>query len=199
MRERFCRLARSAAEAADVDVDIIDRGAAATMHDSGVLRDLWRDHATAAGVVDRPIPLDRLGSSDMGDVSWVVPTIHPQLAICDEGVAGHSIEFRDAAASPRAEAVALLAATLVAQTAWDLLADPSARRRGVAGAPGWLRHDPASPRPTCWPATTTSTSRTTRATSTSIWRWLSGPAARSWSSPRAAAASPCRWPSRVTR
>jgi amidohydrolase len=134
MRDRFFRLARSAAEAADVEVEIIDKGASATMRDAGILRDLWRDHATAAGVVDRPVPLDRLGSSDMGDVSWVVPAIHPQLAICDEGVAGHSIEFRDAAASPRAEEVALVAATLVAQTAWDLLADPSL----VAAA--WQEH-----------------------------------------------------------
>ncbi len=134
MRDRFFRLARSAAEAADVEVEISDKGASATMCEAGILRDLWRDHATAAGVVDRPVPLDRLGSSDMGDVSWVVPAIHPQLAICDEGVAGHSIEFRDAAASPRAEEVALLAATLVAQTAWDLLADPSL----VAAA--WQEH-----------------------------------------------------------
>ena len=60
----------------------------------------------------------------MGNVSLVLPAIHPCIAICDEGVAGHSTEFRDAAASPRADEVALLAATLVAQTAWALLADP---------------------------------------------------------------------------
>jgi amidohydrolase len=125
MRDRFLRLARSAADAADVEVEIIHQGSAATMHDNATLRERWRANAAAAGIVDRPIPLDRLGSSDMGDVSWVVPTIHPQLAICDEGVAGHSIEFRDAAASPRADEAALLAATLVAQTAWDLLADPA--------------------------------------------------------------------------
>ena len=40
------------------------------------------------------------GSTDMGNVSWVCPTIHPELAICAEGVAGHSIRFRDAAATP---------------------------------------------------------------------------------------------------
>jgi metal-dependent amidase/aminoacylase/carboxypeptidase family protein len=65
------------------------------------------------------------GSTDMANVSWVCPTIHPDLAICDEGVAGHSIEFRDAAALPRADETTLLAATLVAQTAVDLYADPA--------------------------------------------------------------------------
>jgi hypothetical protein len=74
------------------------------------------------------------GSSDMGNVSLAMPAIHPCLAICDAGVAGHSIEFRDAAAQPRADEVTLLAATLVAQTACDLLQDPSL----VAAA--WQEH-----------------------------------------------------------
>jgi hypothetical protein len=61
----------------------------------------------------------------MANVSWVCPTIHPDLAICDEGVAGHSTAFRDAAVTPRADETTLLAATLVAQTAVDLYLDPT--------------------------------------------------------------------------
>ena len=60
----------------------------------------------------------------MANVSWVCPTIHPDLAIAAEGTPGHSIVFRDAAATPRADEVTLLAATLVAQTALDLFVDP---------------------------------------------------------------------------
>ena len=78
---------------------------------------------TAYGVANEP-PLDNLGSSDMGNVSQVIPTIHPSIAICEAGVPGHSIAFRDAAATPRADEVTLLAATLVAQTAYELFADP---------------------------------------------------------------------------
>ena len=44
------------------------------------------------------------GSTDMANVSWVCPTIHPDLAIAPEGTPGHSIRFRDAAISPRADA-----------------------------------------------------------------------------------------------
>jgi hypothetical protein len=61
----------------------------------------------------------------MANVSWVVPAIHPDLAIVDQPTAGHSTDFRDAAAMPRADRTVLLAATLVAQTAADLLLDPS--------------------------------------------------------------------------
>ncbi len=54
-----------------------------------------------------------------------VPTIHPSLAICDHGVAWHSIESLRAAATPRADETTLLAASLVARTALDLLVDPA--------------------------------------------------------------------------
>jgi hypothetical protein len=47
------------------------------------------------------------------------------LSIADEGTPGHSILFRDAAATPRADETTLLAAMLVAQTAYELFADPS--------------------------------------------------------------------------
>jgi metal-dependent amidase/aminoacylase/carboxypeptidase family protein len=74
-------------------------------------------------VIDSP-PDPELGSSDMGTVSWRLPTIHPSVAICDPEVAGHSIEFREAAASPRADDVVATVATVIAQTAYDLMADP---------------------------------------------------------------------------
>ena len=79
----------------------------------------------AYGESDHPYDPERVGSSDMGNVSWRLPTVHPSLAICDDGVPGHSIAFRDAAASERADNVTLLAATLVAQTAYELFADPA--------------------------------------------------------------------------
>ena len=61
----------------------------------------------------------------MANVSWAVPAIHPDLSITDGATPGHSIEFRDAAARPRADETVLMAATLVAQTALDLFLDPS--------------------------------------------------------------------------
>ena len=75
------------------------------------------------------------GSTDMANVSWVCPTIHPDLAIAPEGTPGHSILFRDAAATPRADETTLLAATLIAQTAVELFSDPrSSPRPGRSSA-----------------------------------------------------------------
>jgi metal-dependent amidase/aminoacylase/carboxypeptidase family protein len=94
------------------------------MKDNHVLQELFRANMVAHGVTEDPYDFTRLGSSDMGNVSQVVPTIHPYLAICDEGVAGHSTIFRDAAVTPRADETTLMAATLVAETAYDLFTDP---------------------------------------------------------------------------
>ena len=84
----------------------------------------WIANAAAYGIVDQGTDPNS-GSTDMANVSWVCPTIHPDLAIADEGTPGHSILFRDAAATPRADDTTLLAATLVAQTAYELFADPA--------------------------------------------------------------------------
>ena len=124
MKQRFEQIAHGAALAADCAVDVVFSGGSDTMRDNGVLLDRFRANMAAHDVVEQPFDYTRLGSSDMGNVSHVLPTIHPQLAICDEGVPGHSITFRDAAATPRADEATLMAATLIAETAFDLFADP---------------------------------------------------------------------------
>ncbi len=125
MRERFRALVDGAAMMADVAGEAVFSGGSTTMKDNRLLGGLWRANLEAAGRVDEGVDAEHIGSSDMGNVSYVLPTIHPTLAICDHGVPWHSIESREAAATPRADETTLLAATLVAQTALDLLADPS--------------------------------------------------------------------------
>jgi amidohydrolase len=125
MRDRFRAIAEGAAAATDTTVDVVFSGGSTTMKDNRVLRDRFRGNLVAHGLEDHPVDTSLLGSSDMGNVSFALPTIHPEIAICDEGVPGHSILFRDAAATPRADEVTLLAATLVAETAYELFADPA--------------------------------------------------------------------------
>lgn len=65
-----------------------------------------------------------LGSSDVGNVSQVVPTIQPTVSISDSPIPGHSEEFKAAAGSPKGYASIAVAATLLANTALALLLDP---------------------------------------------------------------------------
>jgi amidohydrolase len=124
MRARFRELCEAAALATETTVEVTFSGRAETMRNDPVLADLWRANSAAYGVEDAGHDAS-YGSTDMANVSWVCPTIHPDLSIAPLGTPAHSLEFRDAAISPLADATTLLAATLVAQTAYDLLADPS--------------------------------------------------------------------------
>ena len=124
MRPRFRELCEAAARAAGVEVEVEFSGFASTMKHNRALAERWIRNAEAYGVRDQGMD-PTSGSTDMANVSWAVPSIHPDLAITDVPTPGHSIEFRDAAARPRADETVLLAATLVAQTALDLLLDPT--------------------------------------------------------------------------
>ncbi|MFW9770183.1 MAG: peptidase dimerization domain-containing protein, partial [Candidatus Thorarchaeota archaeon] len=63
------------------------------------------------------------GSSDIGNVSQVVPAIHPYISIADDSVAGHSQEFTEAAASYHGHRAMLVAAKALAMTAIDFYTD----------------------------------------------------------------------------
>jgi amidohydrolase len=93
------------------------------------LLDLFRANMRALGVVESPEVKDRLGSSDVGNVSQVIPTIQPFMKIAPEGTPIHSRAFEAAAASPLARQGTLAAAKAMALTTLDLLADPALVRR----------------------------------------------------------------------
>ena len=131
MKVQFSRMAEAAALATGTTADVTYSGGATTMRNNGPLVERFRANMAAYGIDDMGDD-PNAGSTDMANVSWVVPTIHPDLAICEEGVAGHSIAFRDAAVTPRADETTLLAATLIAQTAIDLFEDPALVERAWA-------------------------------------------------------------------
>jgi amidohydrolase len=75
-------------------------------------------------------PVDReLGSTDVGNVSQVVPTIQPMLQISPREITCHMAAFADAAISDAGHRGMLLAAKTMAMTAVDLLADAAVLAR----------------------------------------------------------------------
>jgi amidohydrolase len=74
--------------------------------------------------------LDRgLGSSDVGNVSTLVPTIHPMVAIAPIEILAHSPEFAEAAASEDGNRGLLDGAKALAMTVVDLIAQPEIMAR----------------------------------------------------------------------
>lgn len=74
-------------------------------------------------------PSDTHGSTDMGNVTTVIPGIHPFLSITEGPVPGHSIAFTEAARTPRALETMRLAAKAMAMTALEVLTDPALLKR----------------------------------------------------------------------
>ena len=75
-------------------------------------------------------PMNRaFGSTDMGNVSAVVPSIHPTVAIAPIEVLPHSPEFCSAAASEMGHRGLIDGAKALAMTVVDLIAQPEAMAR----------------------------------------------------------------------
>lgn len=87
-------------------------------------------HARTLGIAIPPRgvnPLDRTPiSTDMGNVSYVVPSIHPLFGI-ETSAGNHTPEFAEAAGSEAAHQAMLVAASAMAETALDLLNGASLR------------------------------------------------------------------------
>jgi len=73
--------------------------------------------------VDQMEKHEHLGSSDIGNVSQIIPTIHPLVAVGPRNLAIHSHEFAKAAISESGDRALILAAKAMAFTCVDLFAD----------------------------------------------------------------------------
>jgi amidohydrolase len=71
----------------------------------------------------KDLPPGYAGSTDMGNVSHRVPSIHPMLGIAPPGVVIHNPEFTRYAASAMGDAAVIDGAKSMAMTALDLMAD----------------------------------------------------------------------------
>jgi len=74
------------------------------------------------------LPPSVVGTTDMGNVSHRVPSIHPMIAVAPPNVPIHHPEFARWAGSPAGDAAALDGAKALALTALDFLSDAALRR-----------------------------------------------------------------------
>ncbi|MBX3024735.1 amidohydrolase [bacterium] len=99
--------------------------------------DMWTNAALAAAYEANLVQLGRRvehappelisGSTDMGNVSKLVPSIHPMVAIAPPQVALHTPEFATWAASERGQQGVIDGAKALALTAIDVLCAPELR------------------------------------------------------------------------
>lgn len=88
------------------------------------LDELFTKYATEVGeaVIDGDFGY---GSTDTGNVSHVVPTIHPHIKIGSRNLVGHTHRFREAAASVHGDQALIKGAKIMALMGLELIEDPA--------------------------------------------------------------------------
>jgi metal-dependent amidase/aminoacylase/carboxypeptidase family protein len=94
-----------------------------SMISNPTLAGLFRENLRVLGVRDLSGPREAMGSIDMGNVSQVVPGLHPYLALNGKYVP-HSREFARVAGSEIGESVMMTAVKAMACTAIDFYLQP---------------------------------------------------------------------------
>ncbi len=142
LKERVLAAARGAAASVGARVEFEEGLFYAERKVNVPMANRFAAHLEAQGepVLEAPA-VGRVGSSDFGNVSQVLPAIHPYVAIVPEGVSAHTPEFAAASASQAGLRGLRLASVALAATAADLLVDAdllAATRAdfGASPAPG---------------------------------------------------------------
>jgi amidohydrolase len=101
-----------------------------TVRTNMALAEAYRENVESLGrTTIMPESKRSMGSTDMGNVSQVVPGIHPAIAIAPQEIPIHTEEFREYAKSDSGHAGLLDAAKAMAMTGIDVLTDPDLRKR----------------------------------------------------------------------
>jgi amidohydrolase len=142
MNTRFVAIFDAAASATGCTLELVKHETYKDLRSNPVLAERGQEHLSGVGLSPTVSkPWDRVGSTDVGDVSYACPTIHPEVAITEEGVSCHTHEFREAAATEEAHEVMLQGAAALALTGADVMTDPGFREavRASFTAESWRR------------------------------------------------------------
>ena len=124
-RVEACLRAGAAAAGCEIELET-PNPTYADMLDNGPMVELYRANAVALGrEVRDPDPNHAIvGSTDMGNVSYLVPSIHPVIRAAPDGVPIHTPEFARCAVSGQGDEAVIDGALALAWTVADLwLAD----------------------------------------------------------------------------
>jgi amidohydrolase len=101
--------------------------------DNQVLLECYGANVAALGrPASTPGPTRVIGSTDMGNVSKVVPAIHPMIRVAPPGVSIHSHDFATHARSSAGDDAVILGAKAMAMTIADLWSQPATVDRAKA-------------------------------------------------------------------
>jgi len=130
VKEKVLNCARGAALATGCELTI-EEGADmnAPLKLNKALADIYRRQMEFLGLKEDDFPMDKnAGSSDIGNVSQVLPTIHPHILL-RKGINIHTREFADATITEDGKNAIMEGAKCLALTAVELIIDKDALER----------------------------------------------------------------------
>ncbi|GAA3356313.1 M20 family metallopeptidase [Saccharopolyspora gregorii] len=132
LADRIDRIARGAAEMTGCGVELVwDRQYPyLPIRHNDALAARWAEHQARRGRTSLPrgvVPEYLTGSTDLGNLSYRMPAIHPMIGLDDAGLSLHTAGFATAARSEAGDRAVLDGATGLALTALDYLADERLR------------------------------------------------------------------------
>ena len=134
MTERVKRCADGAAIATGCELDLEQTiPLYQHMKHNEALEELFLKNLEAEGVKEDYPDTLLSASTDAGNVSQVIPTLHPMVAICGPEAVPHTKEFAEASKSPRGEEMFITCAHAMAMTAVDILEFPQNMERTKEG------------------------------------------------------------------
>jgi amidohydrolase len=134
MRERVMRCFEAGALATDTTLDVMPRHEPyAEMHHDPVIAAAYRRNAEALGRTFGPFDPRASGSTDMGNVSLALPSIHPAIGIDSLPAVNHQPEFTAHCATPAADRALHDGAVAMAWSAIDCATDDAIRTRLLTG------------------------------------------------------------------
>lgn len=130
IKQRFLRAVEAAALATGATSQVAEGISYQQRVSNAALIEVFRDNLTIFGHRYDTPPADAgVGSSDVGNVSQLVPTIHPYFQICEPGVSNHTPQFAAAARSARADELLRDGSAILACTGADVLLRAEVRER----------------------------------------------------------------------
>ncbi|MGW6454966.1 amidohydrolase [Streptomyces sp. NPDC055078] len=151
--ERVGKAARGAALATETDAEVTETGPLyAERRNNTVLAARFGATVRALGLdITAGAPDSPAGSSDIGNLSQLLPVIHPYVQTAPLGTPSHSEAMRDSSATAFAHDRTRIAAVGLARVVADLLTDPeflsAARAEFATGAQGTQRAQGAAGTP----------------------------------------------------
>ncbi|MGV3464212.1 MAG: M20 family metallopeptidase [Heyndrickxia sp.] len=85
------------------------------------LSQLFTENLLSTGIAEVKKSRDSYGSIDMGNVSHVVPAIHPYIGLDSPGLSAHTQEFADITITDNSHKILAQGALALAQTGYDLI------------------------------------------------------------------------------